>query len=81
MDDDHDQCNERMEYLEYANQRLQDKRTLLEGQQAKVLAELARLRAYVDESRMSDATPSTSVGGENENVSYICLSPQFYYAL
>jgi len=70
MDDDHDQCNERMEYLESANQRLQDKLTLLEGQQAEVLAELARLRAYVDESRMSDATPSTSVGRENENISY-----------
>jgi len=81
MDDDHDQCNDRVEYLESADQRLQGKLTHLEGQQAEVLAELARLRAYVDESRMSDATPSPLVGRENENVSYICLSPQFYCAL
>ena len=65
IDDDHDECNEKMKFLESMNQRLQDKVTHREGQQAKVLAELARLRALVDESMMSHVTPSTSIGREN----------------
>ena len=67
-----------MEFLESMNQRLHDKVTHLEGQQAKVLAELARLRALVDESMMSDATPSTSIGRENENVRFLFLDPKLW---
>ena len=65
-----------MEYLESANQRLQDKVTHLEGQQAEVLAELAKLRALLDENIMSAATPTTSIGRENENVSFLFLDPK-----
>ncbi|KAJ8438659.1 hypothetical protein Cgig2_031624 [Carnegiea gigantea] len=36
LDDDHDQCSERMEFLEAENKRLQDKLTRLEGQQTEV---------------------------------------------
>ncbi|KAJ8423524.1 hypothetical protein Cgig2_019839 [Carnegiea gigantea] len=43
LDDDHDQCSERMELLEAENKRLQDKLTHLKGQQIEVLAEIARL--------------------------------------
>ena len=64
-DDDHDQCSERMEFLQAENKRLQDKLTHLEGQQTEVLAEIARLRALVDDNMTDDATPSNSIGTQN----------------
>jgi len=69
LDDDHDQCSERMEFLEAKNKRLQDKLTHLEGQQTEVLAEIARLRALVDDNMTDDATPSNSMATQNGNVS------------
>ena len=65
LDDDHDQCSERMEFLEAENKILQDKFTRLEGQQTEVLAEIARLRALVDDNMTDDATPSNSIGTQN----------------
>jgi len=50
--------------------------THFEGQQPEVLAELARLRALLDENMMSDATPSTSIRRENENVTFLFLDPK-----
>ncbi|KAJ8433502.1 hypothetical protein Cgig2_018036 [Carnegiea gigantea] len=65
LDDDHDQCSERMEFLEAENKQLRDKLTRLEGQQTEVLAQIARLRALVDDSMTDDATPSNSIRTQN----------------
>jgi len=54
-----------MEFLEAENKRLQDKLTRFEGQQAEILAEIARLRALVDDSMTDDATPSNPIGTQN----------------
>ncbi|KAJ8420920.1 hypothetical protein Cgig2_018387 [Carnegiea gigantea] len=69
LDDGHDQCNERIEFLEAENKRLQDKLIRLEGQQTEVLAEIARLRALVDDSMTNGATLSNSIQTQNGNVS------------
>ena len=71
LDDDHDQCSERIEFLEAENKRLQDKLTRLEGQQTEVLAEIAPLRALVDDSMTNDAPPSNLIG--TQNVAWKCL--------
>ncbi|KAJ8422346.1 hypothetical protein Cgig2_014221 [Carnegiea gigantea] len=65
LDDDHDQCSERMKFLEAENKRLQDKLTCLEGQQTEVLAKRATLRDLVDDNMTDDATPSNSIGTQN----------------
>ncbi|KAJ8437496.1 hypothetical protein Cgig2_007473 [Carnegiea gigantea] len=62
LDDVHDQCSEKMEFLEAENKRLLDKVKRLESQQTERLAKLARLRALDDDIMTYDVTPSTTIG-------------------